>query len=197
MKKFKRIIAVTGTPGVGKTFVSSLLASKLNALHINLGGLVESEKLWSEIDEKRGTFIADMPKLSRRVQEMIEHSKQDIVLDGHYAVDVVPAKKVQIVFVLRREPDELQLLMLKRGFGGRKVKENLAAEVLDVCLYNAVKTCSVEKVCEINATDKKAEEIVKEILDVLEGKKACAVGIVDWLGKLENEGRLEEILEDF
>ena len=197
MEEFKRIIVITGTPCVGKTAVSTLLASRLNALHIDLGEFVGQEKLWSDVDKTRGTLIADMPKLSKRVQEMIEHSKRDIILDGHYAVDVVPAENIHIVFVLRREPDELRRLMQKRGFEGRKLKENLAAEVLDVCLYNTVKVCGLEKVCEIDVTGKKAEKVVEEIVAVLEGKKTCAVGTVDWLGKLENEGRLEEFLEDF
>ncbi len=188
---------VTGTPCVGKTVVSSLLSSKLHGLHIDLGELVKREKLWSGVDKTRKTLIADMSKVSKRVQEMIEPSERDIVLDGHYAVDVVPAKNIHIVFVLRREPDELRRSMRKRGFKGKKLKENLAAEVLDVCLYNAVKVCGVEKVCEIDVTYKEADEVVEEVVAVLEGKKACAVRTVDWLGKLEREGRLEEFLEDF
>jgi adenylate kinase len=197
VKKFKRIIVVTGTPGVGKTVVSSLLASRLNGFHIDLGELVKREKLWSEVDKTRETLIADVPKLSKRVQEIVEHSERDVVLDGHYAVDVVPARSIHIVFVLRRDPDELRRSMQKRGFKGRKLKENLAAEVLDACLYNAVKVCGVEKVCEIDVTGKKADEVVEEAVEVLEGKRACAIGTVDWLGKLEKEGRLEEFLEDF
>lgn len=188
---------VTGTPGVGKTVVSSLLASRLNGFHIDLGELVKREKLWSEVDKTRETLIADVPKLSKRVQEIVEHSERDVVLDGHYAVDVVPARSIHIVFVLRRDPDELRRSMQKRGFKGRKLKENLAAEVLDACLYNAVKVCGVEKVCEIDVTGKKADEVVEEAVEVLEGKRACAIGTVDWLGKLEKEGRLEEFLEDF
>ncbi len=194
--KFKRIIVVTGTPGVGKTVISTILASKLNASHIDLGKLVKRKKLWSSEDKARSTLIADMPKLSKRVQEMIVHSEGDVVLDGHYAVDVVPAQNVHVVFVLRRELDELKRAMQKRGFEGEKLKENLAAEVLDVCLYNAVKACGVEKVCEIDVSGKKTDEVVDEVVEVLEGKKAHAVGIVDWLGKLESEGRLEEFLED-
>ena len=197
MRKFNRVIVVTGTPGVGKTVVSSLLASRLNAFHIDLGELVKREKLCSDMDKTRETLIVDMSKLPKLVQEMIERSELDIILDGHYSVDVVPAENIHIVFVLRREPDELRRSMRKRGFEGKKLKENLAAEVLDVCLYNAVKVCGVEKVCEIDVTGKKAEEVVEEAVGVLQGKKACAVGIVDWLGKLEKEGRLEEFLEDF
>ena len=197
MEEFKRVIVVTGTPGVGKTAVSSLLASRLNALHVNIGELVRQEKLWSSMDRIRNTLIADMPKLSKRVQEIIKRTEQDVILDGHYAVHVVPAEVVRLAFVVRRSPDELQRLMQKRGFKGKKLKENLAAEVLDVCLYDAVKVCGLEKVCEIDATNKSTEEIVKEALAVLEGRKPCQVGIVDWLGKLEKEGRVEEFLEEF
>jgi adenylate kinase len=197
VEKFQRIIVVTGTPCVGKSVVSSLLASKLKALHIDLGELVKKEKLWSEVDKTRDTLVANASKLSKRLQQIIACSKQDVVLDGHYAVDVVPAKSVHIVFVLRREPDELRGVMLKRGFKGEKLKENLAAEVLDVCLYNAAKVCGVEKLCEIDVTGKKPEDVVKEAVAILDGRKPCLVGIVDWLGKLEKEGRLEEYLEDF
>ncbi len=59
-----------------------------------------------------------------------------------------------------------------------------------------MKVCGVDKVCEIDVSGKKANEVVDEVVAVLEGKKVCAVGIVDWLGKLEGEGRLEEFLED-
>jgi adenylate kinase len=193
----KRIIVVTGTPGVGKTAVSALLASKLDALHIDLGQLVKQEKLWGDIDRTRETLIADMSKVSKRLQEIIAGTEKDVVLDGHYAVDVVPASNVHKVFVLRREPTELRRSMLEKGFKNRKLKENLAAEVLDVCLYNAVKACGVEKVCEIDVSGKEIKEVTEEIVAVLEGKKPCSVGIVDWLGKLEDEGRLEEFLEDF
>ncbi len=122
MEKFKRTIVVTGTPGVGKTVVSNLLASKLNALHIDIGEVVKQEKLWSEHDKARESLIADMPKLSKRIQETIQHSEQDVILDGHYAVDVIPARNINIVFVLRREPDELRVLMQKHGFSGKKMK---------------------------------------------------------------------------
>jgi len=195
--KTRKIIVVTGTPGVGKTVVSKLLASKLNAFHINLGELVKRERLWSDLDETRQTLVADMPRLSRRVQKIMAGCGRDIVLDGHYAVDVVPASDIDKVFVLRREPEELRRSLLKKGFKDRKLKENLAAEILDVCLYSAVKACGVERVCEIDVTGKRAEIVVNEVVAVLKGEKPCSVGVVDWLGKLESEGRLEEFLEDF
>jgi broad-specificity NMP kinase len=49
-------------------------------------------------------------------------------------------------------------------------------------------------VCELNTSGKPVEEIVAEILATLEGGKECRVGVVDWIGKLENEGLLDEFL---
>jgi len=194
----KRIIVVTGTPGVGKTSTSKSLASKLSAVLINLGELVKKEKLFSGIDEKRGSLIADMDKVSKRVQQIISSSKQrDIIIEGHFAVDVLPCKRVHIVFVLRRNPEELRIILEKRGFKGNKLWENLAAEILDVCLWEAVKQCGVDKICEIDVTGKSVEEVVEELISILSGEKKCEAGRVDWLGKLEAEGKLDEYLKHF
>jgi len=55
----------------------------------------------------------------------------------------------------------------------------------------------VEKVCEINTDSKSPSEIAREILLVIEGKKRPRVGIADWLGMLEAEGKLDEYLKEF
>ena len=188
---------ITGTPGVGKTNVSSLLASRLDATHIDLSKLVEQEKLISGVDKDRGTLIADTKRVSERVQGIIKSCDRDVIIDGHYAVDVLPTEDIHLVFVLRRNPEELKESMENRGFTERKLWENLAAEILDVCLWDAVRACGSEKLCEIDVSGKRIEEVVEEIVLVLEGEGKRSVGIVDWLGKLEREGRLQDFLKDF
>lgn len=196
-KKKRRIIIITGAPSVGKTSVSAILASKLKAVHVDLGELVVKENLVTGKDEARDTLIADMERVSERAKEIIVQARGDVVFDGHYAVDVAPAKDVSRVFVLRRNPEELKPLMEARGWGGLKLWENLTCEVLDVCLSDAVKACGAEKVCEVDVTGRKVEDVVEEILKVLNGKKKCYVGIVDWLTYLEMAGRLDEFLKKF
>lgn len=194
---FKRVILITGTPGVGKTAVSNLLASRLDALHIDLSDLVKREKLTSGVDKVRGTLIADLEKVSERLHTIMSDSERDIIVDGLYAIDVVPIQDIHMVFVLRRDPEELKEAMEERGFSGRKLWENLAAEVLDVCLWDVVRDCGSEKVCEIDVSGKRVGEVVEEIVLILRGKRKCGVGIVDWLGKLERKGRLHDFLRDF
>jgi len=188
---------VTGTPGVGKTSVSRSLASKLGAVYVSVAELVERERLIIGVDKARGTLIADTDRVSKRMREIIKSYECDVVVDGHYAVDVVPSKDVQMVFVLRRDPSELKSVMESSGFRERKIRENLAAEILDVCLWDAVSACGSDKVCEIDVSGKRTEEVVKDIILMLNGKKKCQVAIVDWLGKLEGEGRLHEYLKPF
>jgi len=187
-----------GSPCVGKTTVSQRLASKLNALHIDLAELVIKEKLASGVDKKRETLVADRTKLSKRVQQIARQHRQyrDIIIDGHYATDIVSAKKITKVFVLRRHPEDLKKLMEKRGFKESKIRENLAAEILDVCLYDAIKAVGSDKTCELDVTGKANEEVVSNIVAILDKRKPCTVGVVDWLGKLEQEKSLDAFLEE-
>ncbi len=175
------------------------MASRLDGLQIDLGDLVVREKLASGMDKERETLIADQVKLSKRIQQIVrQHGKnRDLIIDGHYATDVIPARDVTKVFVLRRHPEELKKFMAKRGFKDKKLRENLAAEILDVCLYDAIKAVGIGKVCELDLTGKKIGEIVDDIISIVDEKKPCTVGVADWLGKLEREKRLDEFLKEF
>jgi adenylate kinase len=127
----------------------------------------------------------------------LRRSESDVIVDGHYAVDVVQPSDVHVVFVLRRDPDELKSILDERGFTGNKLWENLSAEILDVCLWDAIVTCGEDKVCEIDVSGKNIEETVDEILLTLNKKKKLRIGRVDWLGKLAENGRLTEFLKPF
>ena len=193
----RRIYIVTGTPGVGKSSISKMLASILGARLISIGELVKREGLYTGWDEERETLIADTDRLSERIREIIDAEKRTIIIEGHYAVHVVPPEKVDLIFVLRRDPRYLKKTLEDRGYSRRKVMENLAAEILDVCLFDAVDVCGVEKLCEMDTTSKSLEEVVDEIISVIKGERKPEVGIVDWLGMLESEGILDDYLKEF
>jgi adenylate kinase len=194
-KNVKQVILITGTPCVGKTSVARLLSFKLDAFLVNLTELALHENLVSGVDSERNSTIVDEVQMRRKISDIVEKSSKNVIVDGHYAVNVVPKKLVSYVFVLRRDPIELKSFMEKAGFSGRKLWENLACEILDVCLVDALNVHGKEKVCELNVTGKSVEEVVNEILDILMGHEKCRVGIVDWLGKLESEGLLKDFLK--
>lgn len=193
MLKF-RVIVITGTPGVGKTVVAETLAMRLNALCISLGNLVKDENLILGVDEERETLIADLKTLSKRVTSIINEASKDMIIEGHYATEVIPRSLVSYVFVLRRDPDDLIISLKERGYKEKKVMENAASEVLDVCLINALREYGAGIVDEIDVTHLNIEEVVDEVLSVIMGLKEHGVGVVNWLKILEGEGRLERIL---
>lgn len=195
MIRLPRVLVVTGTPGVGKTMVSKVLAERLEGLYISLTDIVKRENLRLYMDSERDTIVADLRVLSDRVSNIINESSCDVVVDGHYASEVVSSEVVSYAFVLRIEPDKLRQRLRERGYSEEKVLENLASEVLDVCLFDAVARYGVEKVDEIEVTYKDVDEIIEEILAVLNGRTKAKSGKVDWLGKLEKEDRLSELSE--
>ena len=190
----KQTILVTGTPCVGKTTVSLRLAKELDAFYINLTELAEKESLTLGEDEKRKTTIVNETKMRRKLKQIIQKETGNIVVDGHYAAAVVPKSLVTRVFVLRRNPLELRKFMENCGFQGPKLWENLAAEILDVCLVEALREQENDKVCELDVTGKPTENVVTDVIAVLKGQKKCRVGGVDWLGILETQGVLGEYL---
>jgi adenylate kinase len=192
----KRVILITGTPCTGKTTTAKQLATTLpDAQHINLTDYAKTNGLTLGEDKERKTVIINEAKMRKKLAETINASDNaNIIIDGHYASAVTPTELVSKVFVLRRNPKELKRFMERCGFEGVKLWENLSAEILDVCLIEAVQA-QEGKVCELDVTGKTVEEVVGEILDVLEGRKKCFVGIVDWLGMLEREGLTDQYLK--
>ncbi|MGA3288901.1 MAG: adenylate kinase family protein [Candidatus Bathyarchaeia archaeon] len=191
----KRIILITGTPCTGKTTTAKQLTPILDAQYINLTDYAKTYGLTLCEDKQRKTIIIDEEKMRTKLAETINTiDKANIIIDGHYAAAVTPADLVTHVFVLRRNPKELKQYMEKCGFEGIKLWENLSAEILDVCLIEAVQM-QPGKVCELDITGRTVEAVVSDILDVLEKGKKCYSGIVDWLGMLEREGLTDQYLK--
>lgn len=191
----KRVILITGTPAVGKTTTAKALAAKLSAEYINLTEFAKTHNLTIGEDTERDTLIVDEENFQQILTEAIDASpSQVIVVDGHYAAAVTSREYVPQVFVLRRNPKELKVLMEQKGYTGTKMWENLQAEIIDVCLGEAVEV-HAGRVCELDVTGKTTEEIVEDIIAVLEKRKTCILGTVDWLGTLEKEGILDQYLK--
>jgi len=155
---------------------------------------VKEQKLFLDIDKERDTLIADTEKLSSHIENLLTKLEGTAIVDGHYAPEVVPSDFADKVFVLRRNPKELRNVLEMRGYSEKKIWENLGAEILDVCLQDALSAYSPEAVCEIDVTGKTIEAVADEIVKILAGKTECRKGIVDWMRKLQHEGLLDEYL---
>jgi len=192
----KQVILITGIPCTGKTTTAKNLTQKLNALYINLTDFANTHSLTTSEDKQRKTQIIDEEKMRKKLTETINTTENPtIIIDGHYAAAVTPKRYVTRIFVLRRNPIELRKLMEKNGYQNTKLWENLAAEILDVSLTEALQEQEEDKVCELDTTGKTPEAVATEILNIINKNKKCPIGKIDWLGMLETQGLTNQYLK--
>jgi adenylate kinase len=187
------VIVLTGTPGVGKTSISKILSDILDVRLIDVNQVVKEENLVLDYDRNRDSDIVDITRLSKKIIELIQIVDEDVIIEGHYASEIVPKKYVSNVIILRRDPNDLEKKLRDKGFNEKKIRENVLAEILDVCLIDAINRYSLEKLIEVDTTDKDVEETVNEILGRLKEGNG-KIGKIDWLKKIESEGRFKDYL---
>lgn len=187
------VLVLTGVPGVGKSSVARILSKRLKGTHIDLTELALKENLTIGFDEERGVQIVDLERIRERLKELYDYSEEPMIVEGHFAHDVVPAEMASRVFVLRRAPWRLKSEFERRGYAKVKVRENVEAELLDLSLVEALEVYEEEIVCEVDTTDLAIEEVAEEIISIMEGRTPCRRGFIDWLGHPISKVILEEL----
>ena len=162
-------VAITGTPGVGKTSVAEKLKEKgYNVLKLD----DIHEKFVIGYDEERESKIVD----EEAMDEYIKKLKEDGILfiEGHLS----HLLSVDAVVVLRCHPEELKKRLKKKGWKEKKIKENVEAEALDIILDRALQKHSL--IWEIDTTNKRIDDVVEEIEKFVKNKMPASYGKIDW-----------------
>lgn len=178
------IILITGTPGVGKTTVSRVLRDKLGAHLIVINELVDEKHLYTGIDEERGYKIVDMDALFEELDNITGKIDKPnyILVEGHLSHFY---KNSDIVIVLRANPDSLNDRMKVKGWKESKINENIEAEAIGICSYEAYEIHG-KKANEIDTSDISPQEVSDLIIEVINGDKEFPIGNVDYLEYLTN-----------
>lgn len=186
-----RLIIVTGTPGTGKTTLAARLAQALPANHVDLPLLVEEEGLWLGVDEERGARLVDLARVRRRLRELAKRGGLNLVVSSHIP-GVAYRKDVDAVLVLRLHPCELKRRLEALGWPPPKVRENVAAEALAICLNEALSYYGEGVVHEVDVTDMGVEEAAEYLIGVLRGERG--VRRADWLSRAIEDEELARLL---
>lgn len=132
-----KAIIVTGSIATGKTTVAKKLAKIKNYKYVDVHKLIEENKLSCGYDKKRKTKIVDVAKLNKFLIKLIENSKEKLIIDSHLS-HYLPAKYVSLCFVTKCDIKVLKKRLEKRKYSKEKIRENLDAEILDICLNEAL-----------------------------------------------------------
>jgi adenylate kinase len=160
-------IALTGTPGTGKTTIAGLLPYKI----IDINALVKGGMNFGK-DPERGCLEADMDALASYLAKL--DPDETIILEGHFSHHFADWS-----IVLRLSPAALKPRLEARGYSAEKIRENLEAEALDVILVEAVELCG--RVDEIDTTGKSTPEVAELVARIIRGELLLPAGQVNWL----------------
>lgn len=174
----KLAIAVSGTPGTGKTDFARELSKRLGAKLIDLNALIGESGIY-ELD-KDSTRVVDPEDVRKEFARATSGARGPLVVEGLLA-HLLPKEKLTHVVVIRARPAVLKERLRERGYSGEKLEENLEAEALSIILWEAVEEHGEEKVYEIDTTELGTTEAVGMFLDALEGKVSLRPGKIDWL----------------
>lgn len=171
------MIAVTGTPGTGKSVFARALAKRLGVPLVDLNALIAEKKIY-KLDSER-TKIADLSEMRREFVRAIKDT-ESVVVEGLLAY-LLPKKLLTHVVVLRTEPKILKRRLRARKFSEAKTRENVEAEALDIILWEVVDVHGTSNVYEINTTRLKPDDAVERFLDAVAGKISLKPGGISWL----------------
>lgn len=166
-------VAVTGTPGTGKTSATEVLEDEsdfdLEVIHLN--EVIEEQGLYTERDEQRDSLVADIDAVEAWLGD-----HDDVLVESHLAHYL----DADLVVVLRCHPKTLADRLESRGESPPKVSENADSEALDVILSEAVERHGRGSVYELETTDLTPDETAREIKGIIAGDRDPSAGTVDY-----------------
>lgn len=163
-------VAVTGTPGTGKTTATRHLDTELMLVHLN--EVVRQQGLTSGYDDQRETAIVDLDAAADWLD-----GRENVIFESHLAHHFDADR----VVVLRCHPEQLVDRLEERDESESTIAENAESEALDLVLSEAVTRHGEDCVYEIDTTDREPAAVADEIEAVIAGEREPSAGTVSFI----------------
>lgn len=155
----QKLIIITGTPATGKSTLALVLAKKLQFERLDLHHYYTT--ISSSYNKKKQAYDIDKNKFISLVKKKLSRTKTGLIVDSHIS-HLLPTKLVDICIVLScSNLKVLQKRLQKRKYSLQKIRENLNAEIFQICLTEAQE--QVHKIIKFDTAHNSTSEIIKTI----------------------------------
>ena len=174
-------LALTGTPGTGKSTVAQMLSSDGYEV-ITVESVAEQHGLSGEIDPSDGVRVIDTGALHGVLAPAWESSPDGVVVvDGHLSHHL----PCDAVAVLRCSPEILDSRLTSRGYTAEKVQANCEWELLGGA-WNEREGDTPW--CEFDTSHSSVDSVVDSLSNwIADGFKPTSPGsLIDWVARMED-----------
>ena len=139
-------IAITGTPGSGKTTLAKMLGKEYKLNIINEKDFAIQNGIGKFNDENE--LEIPLLEFEKKANEFL--LKNDgILLEGHVLCEV--KLKVDYIILISINPEELEARLEQRNYPPLKIMDNVFCEGIDYCKKNVVRNYPKEKIIQISS----------------------------------------------
>ena len=189
-------IILSGTPGVGKHTIATILSSLFDkAPIVDINKIILSENLL--IPSQNGNNDVDIQKSFDFLTLLLSNKEyQDSIIVGHLAPYVIDPLLVDLAVILRRSPYELRKIYEDRSYSQTKICDNMVAEILGIISHDALKNFEFSKLSELEITTSILPSLsAQKIAHMYEDKKQRSFGNIDWLPLIQNDPDMLKFLQ--